>query len=136
MSPRLETLLTLPPPFATKPRMKAPKLTNRNRMASNAKTLTETREGRDQEPDMFYRKNNRGNGRAAPACPHCFIQLFQEPTDAELSGTLAVKTSTATREAREQEKALTTRASKTNTRTREEIDQDEGYESYFAIPKC
>ena len=112
------------------------KLGNKGDRIQNAKTLTEAREGRDADPDLFYRKNSRADRNLTSALPQCFVQLFQEPTDAESHTTLAVKTSTATREARDQEQALNIRSSKTTTRAREEIHQDEGCESYFAIPKC
>ena len=123
-------------PCATKRPMKSPKFFNKDHPIQNAKTITEAREARDADPDLFYRKNNRAIGTGASSHPHCFIQLFQEPTKAEFLPTMAVKTSTAAREPGEQERALTTRASKTKTRAREEIHQDQGCETYFAIPKC
>jgi hypothetical protein len=101
----------------------------------NTKTITEAREARDQDPDLFYETRLKGSVAVADTRPQCFIQLFQESVTVPKMTTTGVKTSTATREQDEQEEAVSAMSTETGTRAREEMDQDESSRSYHAIPK-
>ena len=107
------------------------------RLSLGTKTLTETRESLDQDPDSFFQPESRQSAETIPDTnPRCFIQLFQEGVmPAAPLATTPMKTSTATREAMDQEEALSAMITRTMTRTREESDQDDGAMSYHAIPR-
>ena len=99
------------------------------------KTITEARESREQDPDLFYKARSENSGVFVAERHRCFIQLFQEPVNSGLLTATAIKTKTAAREAKDQEESLNAISSRTSTRAREETDQDEGSKSYHAIPK-
>jgi len=123
--------------FLTMPSMKNTEQVLNTRLSLGTKTLTETRESLDQDPDSFFQPKSRPPVENIPDTnPRCFIQLFQEGVALPSPlATTPMKTSTATREAMDQEEALSAMITRTMTRTREESDQDDGAMSYHAIPR-
>ena len=110
---------------------------------AGTKTLTETRENQDQDPNKFFPrsfsdlKNLPSVSENKRTRPQCFIQLFQETAiGTEANNSTPTKTSTATREEQDQDESNDwASGTQTQTRTREESDQDRGTISYHAVPR-
>lgn len=101
------------------------------------RTLTETREQSDSDPDRYFgRARASRRKRQALSGARCFIQLFQERASAGTAERAAVvRTGTATRETRDPYPSRMSLSTKTETRAREEADQDRSIKTYHAIPK-
>jgi hypothetical protein len=119
------------------------KLAGDSSAALGTKTLTETRESLDQDPDSFYpslrslQLQQSGLEYSKNPKPACFVQLFQEPATKERSfAANPTKKYTNTRDTQNQAQSdsleLLTEA---ETRTHEWQDQECGLGSYHAIPR-